>query len=182
MTISTNCRGKGRHVIDKGSATRFRNLSDREYELTRVFAAPRELVFAAYTDPAHVPHWWGPRGITTIVDRMDVRPGGTWRYIHRHPDGSEYAYRGEYYEVVPPERLAYTLEFEFPFEGRPRHPVVETVTLEERDGQTTLTATWLFETAEECEGFLGTGAESGMTESWSRLAEHLDALPERVHG
>ena len=79
--------------------------SDREIVMTRLFDAPRELVFKAYTDPAMVPHWWGQRGATTTVDKMDVRPGGAWRFVQRGPDGSEFAFNGEYREIVPPERL-----------------------------------------------------------------------------
>jgi uncharacterized protein YndB with AHSA1/START domain len=63
--------------------------SDREIVMTRVFDAPRELVFRAYTDPRSIPHWWGPRGLTTTVDRMDVTPGGVWRFVQRGPDDAD---------------------------------------------------------------------------------------------
>jgi uncharacterized protein YndB with AHSA1/START domain len=76
--------------------------SDREIVMTRVFDAPRELVFKAYTDPSLIPQWWGPRGFTTTVDQMDVRPGGVWRFVQRGPDGSEYAFNGVYREIAPP--------------------------------------------------------------------------------
>jgi uncharacterized protein YndB with AHSA1/START domain len=112
----------------------FRMLSDREYEMTRVFDAPRDLVFAAYTDPQQIPRWWGPRGVTTIVDTMDMRPGGTWRFIQRGADRAEYGFRGVYREVVPPERLVYTLVFEFAFPGKPDHDVLETLIFEEKRG------------------------------------------------
>src|SRR3712207_6182333 len=76
--------------------TTFSKPSDREIAMSRVFDAPRELVFQAYTDPVHIPHWWGQRSSTTIIDTFDVRPGGAWRFIERDPEGNEYAFRGEF--------------------------------------------------------------------------------------
>jgi uncharacterized protein YndB with AHSA1/START domain len=146
--------------------------SDREITMTRVFDAPRELVFQAHIDPRHVPHWWGLRGSTTIVDMMDVRPGGAWRFVQRDPEGNEYGFRGEYREVVPPERLVYTFEFE----GMPGHILVETITFEEHDGKTRLTTTSLFTSVEDRDGMLESGMESGAIESWDRLAELLESL------
>jgi uncharacterized protein YndB with AHSA1/START domain len=147
--------------------------SDREVSMTRVFNAPRELVFAAYTDPRHVPNWWGLRRSTTIVDKMDVRPGGLWRYIQREPDGAEYGFNGEYREVVPPERLVYTFEFE----GLPGHVVVDTVTFEEEEnGKTRVTALSLFANVEDRDGMVASGMEFGANESWDRLEELLATL------
>jgi uncharacterized protein YndB with AHSA1/START domain len=150
----------------------FTKLSDREYRMTRLFKAPRELVFEAYTNPEHIPHWWGPRSVTTVVDEMDVRPGGRWRYIHRDSDGNEYAFRGEYREVVPPERLVSTFEFE----GMPGHVVIDTLVLSEEEGGTRLTATSLFESTDDFDGMIASGAESGMIDTWERLAELLARL------
>ena len=146
--------------------------SDREITMTRVFDAPRELVFHAHIDPQHVPHWWGQRGSTTIVDTMDVRPGGAWRFVQRAADGTEYGFRGEYREVVPPERLVYTFEFE----GMPGHILVETITFEELDGKTRLTTTSVFTSVEDRDGMLESGMESGAIESWDRLEELLGRL------
>ena len=86
--------------------------TDREIHIERVFEAPRDRVFAVYTDPALIPEWWGPRGTTTIVDKMDVRTGGDWRFVARDSDGSETAFRGTYREVSPPERIVQTFEWE----------------------------------------------------------------------
>ncbi len=147
-------------------------ISDREYEMTRVFNAPRALVFEAYTNPKHVQNWWGPRSITTRVEESDVRPGGRWRYVQVNPDGTEYAFFGEYREVVPPEKLVSTFEFE----GMPGHVVVDSLTLTEDNGKTTLTARSTFDTAEEMEGFLATGAIAGANETYDRLAELLATL------
>ena len=154
------------------SATTFETLSEREIRMTRVFNAPRELVFQAHTDSQHTPHWWGQRGSTTIVDVMDVRPGGAWRFVQRDPEGTEYGFRGEYREVVPPERLVYTFEFE----GMPGHVVVDTITFEEHDGKTTISATSVFDSVEDRDGMLESGMESGAIESWDRLAELLERL------
>jgi uncharacterized protein YndB with AHSA1/START domain len=147
-------------------------ISDREYEMTRVFDAPRALVFEAYTDPKHVPNWWGPRSITTRVEESDLRPGGRWRYVQVAPDGTEYAFFGEYREVVPPEKVVSTFEFE----GMPGHVVVDAITLTEENGKTTLTSRSTFNTAEDMEGFLATGAISGAIETYDRLAELLATL------
>lgn len=154
------------------NATTFTKPSEREVGMSRVFDAPRELVFEAYTDPKHIPHWWGPRGYTTIVDQMDVRPGGRWRYINRAPDGAEYAFNGEYREIVPPARLVSTFEFE----GMPGHISIDTATFDEVDGKTLVTVTSLFQSAEDRDGMLESGMESGATESWDRLAELLESL------
>ncbi len=76
--------------------------------MTRVFDAPRELVFKAHVDPALIAQWWGLRSNTTIVDQLDARPGGKWRFVQRRPDGSEEGFRGEFREIVPPERFTWT--------------------------------------------------------------------------
>lgn len=144
-------------------------ISDLEIAMSRVFDAPRELVFTAYTDPEMVAQWWGLRTSTTIVDRMDVRPGGTWRFVQRETDGTEYAFNGEYREVTPPERLTYTFEFE----PMPGHVIVDTVTFEDLGGKTRVTATSLFQSMEDRDGMLASGMEGGANESWDQLAELL---------
>ena len=154
------------------AATTITTPSDREISITRVFDAPRKHVFQAHTDPQHVPQWWGQRHSTTIVDVMDVRPGGAWRFVQRDPEGTEYGFRGEYREVVPPERLVYTFEFE----GMPGHILVETITFDEHDGKTTVSVTSVFDSVEDRDGMLESGMESGAIESWDRLAELLESL------
>lgn len=153
-------------------ATTFTTESDREIGMRRVFNAPRALVFAAYTDPKHIPNWWGGRGSTTIVDTMDVRPGGKWRYIQRAADGAEYAFRGEFLEVVPPEKLVLTFEFE----GMPGQIVTDTATFAEEDGKTTVTVISRFDTTEARDGMIASGMEAGANESWDRLEELLATL------
>ncbi len=108
--------------------------------VTRVFDASRELVFKACTDSNLIPQWWGPKEYDTSVDAMDVRPGGVWRYVQRGPDG-EFAFKGVYHTVMPPERLVYTFEFE----GMPGHVMLETVTFEEQNGKTKMTVADVFQ-------------------------------------
>lgn len=140
-----------------------------EIVMTCMFDAPRELVFKACTDPDLVPQWWGPKRLTTTVDKMDVKPGGVWRFVQRDSSGSEYAFNGVYREIVSPERLVYTFEFE----GMPGHVMLETLTFEEHDGKTKLTDTSVFDTVGERDGMLESGMEEGAAESMDRLAELL---------
>jgi uncharacterized protein YndB with AHSA1/START domain len=143
--------------------------TDREIHIERVFDAPRDRVFAAYTDPQLIPQWWGPRGTTTTVDEMDVRPGGSWRFVIHNSDGSETAFRGTYREVVAPERIVQTFEWE----GMPGHVSVETATFEDLGDRTKVTTTSISHTTEERDGMLGSGMERGMNETYARLDELL---------
>jgi uncharacterized protein YndB with AHSA1/START domain len=141
--------------------------------MTRVFDAPRELVFRAYTDPELVPQWWGPEGVKTIVDTLDVRKGGLWRFIHSDDEGNAYAFNGVYHEVVAPERIVYTFEFE----PMPGHILLETVTLEEQpDGTTKLVDVSVFQSVEDRDGMLSMGMESGAAESMDRLDALLRSM------
>ena len=143
---------------------------ERTIRMSRIFDAPRELVWKICTDPQLVPKWWGPRYLTTFVDKMDLRVGGTWRYIQRDPNGQEHAFNGVYKEVTPPERLTYTFEYE-PMAG---HISTETVILEElADGKTQITNVAVFASLEDLEGMLQSGMEGGATETWDRLEELL---------
>ena len=146
--------------------------SDREIVMERILNAPRELVFKAHTDPNLIAKWWGPRRYTTTVDKMDVRVGGVWRFVQHDANGNEFAFNGIYREVVPPERLSYTFEFE----GMPGHVLIETLTFEEQGSKTKLTVTGSFESAEDRNGMLHSGMEKGANESHERLAELLETL------
>ena len=148
--------------------------SDVEVVSSRVFDAPRELVFRAYNDPTLVPRWWGPRGYTTVVETQDTRVGGKWRYLHRPPNGEEIAFSGEYREIVPPSRIARTFNFEL---IGPGHEVLETVELEELEGgRTKMTTSMLFLSKEDRDGMLESGMEGGYSESLERLDEVLEEL------
>jgi uncharacterized protein YndB with AHSA1/START domain len=147
-------------------------LSDTEFQITREFDAPRDLVFKVMTDPALMPRWWGPRKYKTVVDTMDVRPGGKWRMRNIAADGAEHAFRGEYREIVPPERVVWTFEYE----PLPGHISVETMTLTEHDGRTLLVVRDQFASTEDRDGMLQSGMEAGARETYERLDEVLAEL------
>src|SRR5579883_3392158 len=125
----------------------------QEMLVTREFDAPRELVFKAFTDPELVPQWWGPRRLSTCVDKMDVRSGGQWRFVHRDAEGNEYGFHGTYHEVLAPERIIDTFEFE----GLPEagHVTLETMKLEPLPGgRTRLTTETVFQSVADRDGML----------------------------
>ncbi|MBD2165242.1 SRPBCC domain-containing protein [Calothrix membranacea FACHB-236] len=117
--------------------------SEREIIITRIFNAPRELVFQAWTDPKHIVQWWGPKGFTTRVTELDLRPGGQSRYVMVGPDGTEYPVKGVFFEIVPPERIVSSDEFDEGFEqlinGDLPQGIVMTVMFEDLEGKTKLT-------------------------------------------
>ena len=160
------------HSQQAPTATVVTTPADREIHIERVFDAPRDRVFAVYTDPQLIPEWWGPRDTTTVVDEMDVRPGGSWRFVMRSADGSESGFRGVYREVTPPERIVQTFEWE----GMPGHICVETATFEDLGDRTKVTTVSLFHTTEERDGMLGSGMEGGLNETYARLDELLARL------
>ncbi|MFD0784485.1 SRPBCC family protein [Micromonospora azadirachtae] len=144
--------------------------SDQEITLTRAFDAPRELVFAAHTQAEHLKHWWG-RGNPVDVE-IDFRAGGRYRFVEHAKDGNSYAFRGEFREVVVPERIVQTFEYE----GMPGHVVVETLVFTEQDGRTVVTGTSRFDTKQERDGMLDTGMTQGAAESYAALDRHLAGL------
>jgi uncharacterized protein YndB with AHSA1/START domain len=117
--------------------------SDRKIVSTRAFDAPRELVFAAWTDPAHLAKWWGPKGFTNTFQEFDMRPGGIWRFVMHGPDGVDYKNESVFVEIVKPERIV------FQHVSGPRFQVTATFAAEA--GKTRVTFEMLFETAAECE-------------------------------
>src|ERR1700730_2971701 len=143
----------------------------QEITITRVFDAPRERGFKAHTDPKLIAQWWGPARFTTIVDKLDARPGGSWRFINRDSDGNEYAFHGVFVEVVEPERITWTFEFE----GMPGHISLETVTFEEHEGKTTVNVHSVYQSVEDRDGMLNAGMAEGLSESWDRLAALVEA-------
>jgi uncharacterized protein YndB with AHSA1/START domain len=146
--------------------------TDREIVMTRVFDAPRRLVFEAWTNPKHVPQWMlGPVGWTMPVCEIDLRVGGAWHFVWRGSDGSEMAMRGVYREITPPERLVSTESW-----GGPFPETVNTLTLVEKDGKTTATLTILYPSKEAREAALQTGMKDGVAMSYDRLAEHLRTM------
>jgi uncharacterized protein YndB with AHSA1/START domain len=148
--------------------------SDTEIVITREFDAPAHLVFEAMTKPEHVSRWYGPRGTTLSSCEIDLRVGGTWRYVMRNDDGSgsEVAFSGEYLEIVPGKRIVQTWRFE----PIPEAQTTETLTLTERDGKTLLTTHVQHASKESRDGHIESGMEGGMQETFDRLEELLQTL------
>jgi len=144
---------------------------DREIVMTRVFDAPRTLVFEAFTKPKLVRQWLlGPEGWSMPVCEIDLRVGGKYRYVWRHVKGHEMGMGGEFREIVPPERIVSTEKFDeswYPGEA------VGTVVLTEEGGKTTLTQTVLYQSREAREAVLKSPMESGVAAGYDRLAELL---------
>jgi uncharacterized protein YndB with AHSA1/START domain len=144
----------------------------REIRMARLIDAPRERVFEAWTKPEHMAAWWGPRAYTLVTCEMDLRPGGSYRFVQRDAAGEEYPFKGVYREVSPPDRLVFTQIFDVePFSAS---EAVATVTLTEHDGRTLLTGAIRFPTAEDRDGAATSDMQSGMAESYDRLAAYVE--------
>jgi uncharacterized protein YndB with AHSA1/START domain len=140
--------------------------------LTREFAAPRDLVYRAYTDPELLAQWLGPRGLTMHVDRYEVRDGGVWRFIQRDPEGTEYGFRGVFHGTPSPDNLVRTFEYE----GFPGHVSLESATFEDRGGRTLVRVNSVFQSVADRDGMIQSGMESGVREGWERLDGLLPML------
>ncbi len=139
---------------------------------SRIFDAPRALVFAAFTDPQHLAQWWGPNGFTTTTLAFDFRPGGVWRFVMHGPDGRDYQNRITYEEIVPPERLVYRHDG-----GEEVEPVQFSTRLTFADlgnGKTRLTWHGTFPSAEERARVIKEyGADKGLMQTMARLADYV---------
>ena len=142
---------------------------------SRVFDAPRALVFSAFTDPQHLAQWWGPNGFTTTTHAFDFRPGGVWRFVMHGPDGRDYQNRVTYDEIVPPERLVYHHGG-----GDDVEPVQfsQTLTFEDLgNGKTRLTWHGTFPSADERARVIKEyGADKGLVQTMARLADYVVAM------
>lgn len=136
------------------------------------FDAPIELVFNTMTNPETINDWWGPRRFSTQVDKMDVFPGGTWRFIQKDSEKNEYAFHGVYHTVQAPTQLVYTFEYE----GMPGHVLMETINFASENKKTRVTSTSIFQSVEDRDGMFKDGAEEGSRESQERLAVLLSKL------
>ena len=147
--------------------------SDREIRLTRLFDAPRQLVFEAMTKPEHVKRWWGclGEGYSVPVCEIDLRIGGAWRFVNRHPRG-EATFHGIYREIAPPERLVFTEIFE----DFPDVESVVTSTFTDEGGKTRLTATVAYPSIEVRDAVIQTGMARGAGISYDRLEDLLAEL------
>ena len=143
---------------------------DREIHIERVFNAPRERVWAAYTEPELLAQWWG-RGNKLDIERWELERGGHWRFVE-HSDGGQHGFEGRFREVTPIERLVHTFEWD----GMPGHVCIETATFVDLgDGRTKVVTDSLFHTTRERDGMLQSGMEQGLNASYAALDALLAA-------
>jgi uncharacterized protein YndB with AHSA1/START domain len=149
------------------------SVTGQELHITRIFNAPRELVFKAWTDPEHLPKWWGPKGFTNTVQEIDIRPGGVWRYVMHGPDGVDYDNKIVYHEVISPERIVYAHGG-----GEEDDQFQVTVTFAEQANTTTeLTMKMRFKSAAELDKVVKEyGAIEGAKSTLNRLEEQLATM------
>jgi uncharacterized protein YndB with AHSA1/START domain len=159
-------------VANSGSFT-VTTPSDREVRLTRLFDAPRALVFEAMSKPEHIRRWWGclGEGYSVPVCEVDLRPGGKWRFVNRTPQG-QVAFYGVYREIAPPDRIVFTEIFE----QFPDTESVVTAVLTEENGKTRLTATVVYPSLEVRDTVLNSGMAHGAAISYDRLEEVVAGL------
>jgi uncharacterized protein YndB with AHSA1/START domain len=140
--------------------------------IEREFDAPRDLVFRAFTDPELVVQWLGPRDLKMRIEEYDVRDGGRWRYISTDADGNEFGFHGVFHGTPSPDGTVQTFEFE----GMPGHVAMDTLTLVERDGRTLARTVASFQSVQDRDGMIESGAERGVREGHERLTELLATL------
>ena len=146
--------------------------SDREIRIERIFAAPRERVWRAMTDPALIAQWWG-RGNKLVIEKFELVRGGHWRIVE-HADGEVHGFEGRFREVSPPERVVQTFEWD----GMPGYVAINTMTLDDLgDGRTRVLTISLFHTTEERDGMLKSGMEGGLNQSYAALDTVLRHMP-----
>ena len=155
------------------SSTGHTTAAPRELVFSRIFDAPRALMWTAWTDPAHVARWWGPNGVTNPVCALDLRPGGAIRVDMRGADGSVSSMTGVFHDIVEPERLVFTTNAFADAEGHPQLAVLNTVTFAEHDGKTTVTLHAVIVTSSPTVAASVAGMEEGWTQSLDRLADYL---------
>jgi uncharacterized protein YndB with AHSA1/START domain len=156
--------------MDEAGKSAMTTPSEREIRVERVFDAPRERVFAAYTEPELIAQWWRPAGeMETVVEKLDPRAGGRWRFVMREADGTTQGFGGVFREVVAPELITWTFEWD----GMPGHVSVDTVTFEDLGERTRVVSVSIFHTGSERDGMLDSGMEKGMNETFDRLDQLL---------
>ena len=146
-----------------------------EVLITREFDAPREIVFNTFIDPDLYVQWLGPRELKLILLEFDPKSGGKYRYINEDPEGNQYVFHGMYHEILPPERIIDTFEFEgLPESG---HVSLETTTFEALTGdRTKMTTQAIFQSVADRDGIIQSGMERGVNDSHERLEELLNKL------
>lgn len=140
--------------------------------MTRDFDAPRDLVFRAHIDPDLLVQWLGPRDLTTTIDRYEARNGGTWRYTQTDARGNRYGFHGVFHGDPSPDATVQTMEFE----GAPGHVCLQTATLAERGGATSMRTVLAFQSVEDRDAMIASDMERGVQDSGERLADLLARL------
>jgi uncharacterized protein YndB with AHSA1/START domain len=165
MVVSSGAKNSGTFTVTTPS--------DQEIRMTRLFDAPRQLVFEAMSRPEHVRRWWGQlgEGYSVPVCEIDLRPGGRWRFVSRHPQG-EAAFHGEYREITPPSRIVFTEIFE----EFPDSVSVVTAELTDEGGKTRLTATVRYPSKDVRDMVVASGMSTGAGISYDRLEDLLAEL------
>ena len=138
-------------------------------KVRRFFKAPPELLYRVITEGEFLRRWWGPRRLEVAECDVDLRVGGTWRVVHRAPDGTEFVFHGEFLELTPPWRRVGT----WVWEGATEHKATETLVLEPVDGGTMLVSTMVHTSVEARDMHVANGMEGGIIESHERLGEVL---------
>jgi len=141
-------------------------------EIVREFDAPRDLVYRAHTDPDLLVQWLGPRRMAMTVDRYEVRDGGTWRYVHRDPDGNAYGFHGVFHGEPTIDGIVQTFEFE----GAPGHVSLDRLVLEDLGGRTRVRVHSTFESVADRDAMVENGMAQGVDEGYARLDELVASL------
>jgi len=144
--------------------------------LTRIFDAPRELVFSAWTDPKHFAKWWGPKGFTNPTCELDARPGGAIRVFMQAPNGTSHAMGGRFIEIVPPERLVFLTNAFEDAQGAPQLEVHNTVTFAVHEGKTKVTLRAVVTKASAAVAGPLSGMEAGWSQSLDKLGDLISGL------
>jgi uncharacterized protein YndB with AHSA1/START domain len=163
-------------MVQQENALKVTTPSDTDLVMARTFIAPRELVFEALTKPEHIVRWFGSREHMLAVCEVDLRVGGTARFVWRFDDGSNMGITWVYKEITPPEQIAFSEAFDDPFREEMGGTTANVFTLDERDGKTTLSYTTTYRSREDRDRARATGMEEGAGETFDRLAELLDVL------
>lgn len=162
----------------------------REFVIARVFDVPREFMFKLWTDPAHMQRWWGPKGVTVVQSKMDLRPGGIYHYCMRTPGGHDMWGIFVYREIVKPERIVFVNSFSDEKGGLTRHPMMltwplemlSTITFAEQAGKTTVTVRWLPLNATDKERKTFDAGFDSMQKGWGGTFEQLGEYLAKVGG
>lgn len=153
----------------------------REFVISRTFDVPRDFMFKVWTDPVHMQRWWGPKGVTVVHSKMDLRPGGSYHYCMRTPDGHDMWGKFVYREIVKPERIVWINSFSDEKGGIMRHPLsltwplemLSTITFTEQGGKTTVTVRWLPLNATEEERQTFEAGFDSMQKGWTGTLDQL---------